>query len=106
MTVVHFIGHDGRVHTVRAETGTNLMRVAVDGGIPGITGECGGSGVCATCHCYVDEAWLARLDPPSDFEAQLLEAVGDPRPNSRLGCQVTLDERCDGIVVRLPDTQC
>ncbi len=105
MPVVKFIDPDGTERIVRIAPGTTIMRAAVDNGIRGIIGECGGSGVCATCHCYVDDGWLHRLKEPGESETQLLECVGDPMHNSRLGCQVALDEACDGMVIRLPLSQ-
>jgi 2Fe-2S ferredoxin len=38
-------------------------------------------------------------------ETQMLEFVLDPQPNSRLSCQVVVDDNLDGLVVRLPASQ-
>jgi len=105
MPNIKFIDHNGAEREVSVADGTTIMRAAVDNGIHGIVGDCGGSGVCATCHCYVDECWLNVFEEPGESERLLLECVGEPRPNSRLGCQVTLDARCDGVVIRLPASQ-
>lgn len=105
MPNVKFIDHTGSERDVTVAEGTTIMRAAVDNGVLGIIGDCGGSGVCATCHCYVGEAWLGHFPAPGESERLLLECVGEPRPNSRLGCQVTLDALCDGIVIHLPPTQ-
>jgi 2Fe-2S ferredoxin len=43
---------------------------------------------CATCHVYVDEAWLAKSGHPDEDEEDLLDASDDRRPNSRLSCQI------------------
>src|SRR3546814_18188004 len=67
----------------------------------GIVGECGGGLACATCHCYVDEAWLDRVSPPSDAEKEMLEGVaGELQAGSRLSCQLTIGPALDGLVVR------
>lgn len=105
MTKVVFISHAGDTHEVDAEAGTSIMRAAVNNGIDGIVAECGGSCSCATCHCYIDEAWLERVEAPSQIEKDMLECVLEPKPNSRLSCQVTLTDAMDGIVVHLPENQ-
>lgn len=82
------------------------MQVATQNGIDAIVAECGGNAMCATCHVYVDEAWLARLPPMSDDEDALLDgAAADRLSTSRLSCQIKLTPELDGLVVRLPDRQ-
>lgn len=82
------------------------MQGAVAHGVEGIIGECGGSCVCATCHCYVDADRLSDLPPPSDDELELLGCVAaERRPNSRLGCQLKAVHALDGLVVTIPDRQ-
>ncbi len=105
MPLVKFIGHDGTTHEVHVDTGTSIMRAAVDNDVRGIVGECGGSCVCATCHCYIHESWLSKFGEPNESERGLLECVGDLKPNSRLGCQVTVTDEFDGMSVTLPPSQ-
>lgn len=105
MPLIKFISHDGNTHEVHAAAGTSVMHAAVDNNIDGIIAECGGACSCATCHCYIDEAWTAKLEGPSDIEKEMIECVLDPQPNSRLSCQVTMSDELDGIVVRLPENQ-
>ena len=106
MTTVVIIESNGTKHTVEAAPGTSLMRAALDSSIPGILGDCGGNLACATCHCYVDDAWAPRVPPASTMEREMLEcATGELHPNSRLGCQIELTSDLDGLVVRLPEAQ-
>ena len=105
MPEVTFIDRVGEPHTLNVENGISLMQISVDNSIDGIVAECGGACSCATCHVYVDEPWLARLNPPSETEEGLLECVIDPQPNSRLSCQIKLSDELDGIVVRIPRAQ-
>jgi ferredoxin len=74
--------------------------------VKGIVAECGGSCMCATCHVYIDEQFLDLLPEMEEEEAEMLEgASAEIRPNSRLGCQVRLSPKLDGIIVRIPEKQ-
>ena len=105
MPSVTYIDHEGNSFEVQVESGCSVMQGATENLIEGIVAECGGCCSCATCHCYVDEAWLDRLEAPSDVERDMLELAVEPRPNSRLSCQITLTDALDGLVVRLPESQ-
>jgi 2Fe-2S ferredoxin len=105
MPRVTFLQADGRKSEVEAIAGDSLMETAIDNDIDGIIAECGGACSCATCHVYVDEAWLDRLRPPEPLEDGMLDCVLDRRPNSRLSCQIRLSDDLDGIMVRVPDSQ-
>jgi 2Fe-2S ferredoxin len=106
MPQVTYVEHGGARHTVEVPIGENVMRGALYNGVEGIVGECGGGLACATCHCYVEEAWAARLEAPSEAELQMLEsAVCEVKANSRLSCQIALTDALDGLVVDLPEHQ-
>jgi 2Fe-2S ferredoxin len=106
MPIVKFIEHDGAQHQVEVPVGDSVMQGAVNHGISGIAADCGGGLACATCHCYVDEAWTDRAGAPSETERQMLDATASPRkPNSRLSCQITVTDELSGLVVRLPESQ-
>lgn len=105
MIKVTFIEHNGTRRQVEVEAGTSLMEAAVDHLIPGIDGDCGGACACATCHLYIDAAWLDKLPPVSDMEASMLDIAEGDGPGSRLGCQIKLSDALDGIVVTTPDGQ-
>jgi 2Fe-2S ferredoxin len=81
------------------------MDLALDNGVPGILGQCGGGCTCITCHCYVREPWFENLKDPHPDEVELLEYALDVRPNSRLACQIILTEACDGMLVDVPVAQ-
>ncbi|WP_434403884.1 2Fe-2S iron-sulfur cluster-binding protein [Sphingobium sp. DN12] len=87
-------------------TGENLMRAALNEGLDGMVGECGGGLACATCHCYVEEDWADRLPAPAQTELDMLECTAsERRPSSRLGCQIIASDALDGLVVHLPAAQ-
>lgn len=83
----------------------SLMEAALNGGVDGILGECGGACSCATCHVYVGAPWRERLTPPDEMELDMLEAAAERREDSRLGCQIRLSMDLDGIEVGLPERQ-
>lgn len=105
MPKVTFIQADGSTREVEGLAGDSVMETAIDNDVDGIIAECGGACSCATCHVYVDEAWLDRLPPPDPLEDGMLECVLERQPNSRLSCQIRLNDELDGIRVRVPDAQ-
>ena len=105
MTKITYITDDGTRFPVEADGSMNLMRLAMSEGVPGIEGICGGVLSCATCHVYVEEAWLDKLTPPDDEEVLMLEFVREYRTTSRLCCQITPAAELDGLVVHVPESQ-
>ena len=105
MPRVNFVSFNGERHVVDVSAGTTLMRAAVDNGVPGIDGDCGGHCACATCHVYIGPPWSGKLSPKSDAEDDMLGLAVDPRPTSRLACQIRVTDALDGIVVHLPQGQ-
>jgi ferredoxin, 2Fe-2S len=105
MAKITYIEFSGAKHELDVETGTSVMQGAVNHSIRGIIGDCGGACSCATCHCYVDAAWLDKVGTRSETEEMLLEEVVDPKPNSRLACQISVSDALDGLVIHLPSKQ-
>jgi ferredoxin, 2Fe-2S len=106
MPRVHFIEANGKEHDVEVPVGTSAMQAATSNFINGIDGDCGGNAACATCHVFVDSAWLDRTGRAHpDIEIPLLEMTSGAEPNSRLACQIILTPELDGVVLRLPEKQ-
>lgn len=106
MAKITFISHDGAEQVVDIPTGWTVMQGAVQNGVDGIEGECGGSCACATCHCYVDESFAGSLPAPTQTEEEMLECTSSERkPNSRLSCQIKVTPELDGLTLHLPETQ-
>jgi ferredoxin, 2Fe-2S len=107
MPKVVYIEYRGREHEVELPVGRSVMRGAVDNNVPGIDADCGGECACATCHVYVDPAWLERTGTPvpGSQEASMLSFAALAQPNSRLACQIAMREDLDGLVVRMPEGQ-
>lgn len=105
MAKVTYIEHNGTEHVIELAEGYSVMEGAVNNMIPGIEADCGGACACATCHVYVDEAWLNKLPAKEDMESTMLDFTGNPQNNSRLSCQIKISETLDGLIVRLPESQ-
>lgn len=106
MVTVTFVNHDGSRSTIDVQDGYSVMEGGVRGGVDGIDAECGGQAACATCHVYVDKAWVSRLKPPSDDELAMLEFAIETDPEtSRLSCQIICGPDLEGLVVNVPETQ-
>jgi 2Fe-2S ferredoxin len=105
MARITFVQPAGERATVDAAPGLTVMEAARDHGVAGIEAQCGGQCSCATCHCYVDSAWYARLPPVREPEKGLLEFAWEPRETSRLSCQLTVDDTLDGLVLHVPARQ-
>ncbi|GAA4862378.1 2Fe-2S iron-sulfur cluster-binding protein [Saccharopolyspora rosea] len=106
MPTVTYVSPDGTERSVAVPPGTTVMEAALDNGIDGIVGECGGAAMCATCHVYVESEHLAAAPPMTvDEDAMLDEASSARAGNSRLSCQLPMTAELDGIRVRLPERQ-
>ena len=100
MITVHVTDRDGHAHSVTAHPNDTLMEVLreFDWGVAAI---CGGMCSCATCHVFVDEHWQGKFSRREMDEEELLEFLEHFRPDSRLSCQLPLQEQHDGLVVTL-----
>ena len=105
MTQVTYTDHAGTARTIEAKAGDSVMETAVRNGVPGIVAECGGSLSCATCHVFVAPDDLATLPAMEEMEDEMLwGAAEDRQDNSRLSCQIKLDDGAD-LHVTTPATQ-
>ena len=100
MAEIHVTDREGAEHTLAATPGWSVMEIIREAGLP-IEAACGGCCACATCHVYVDEAWLDRLEGTSDEEDRMLDEAYMVQENSRLGCQIPFTEELDGLRVTL-----
>lgn len=91
---------DGSTRTIAAQEGLSVMEVLRNAGI--LDGECNGSLACATCHVWVDESWLDKLETPLEGEEDMLDVAFNIAPTSRLCCQIIMGPGNDGIRISLP----
>lgn len=105
MPKITYIEFNGTPHEVDVATGLSVMEGAIDHNVPGIEAECGGACSCATCHVYVDPAWVEKTGSADHLEKDMLECAMDLQENSRLSCQIEVSDELDGLVVRMPELQ-
>ena len=95
---------DGGRFVAEAAPGFRVMELVRAYGLP-IKAECGGSGVCCTCHVRISEAWQALLPLPSDDELAKLDEIVGADETSRLACQIVMTDALDGLeLVVQPDS--
>ena len=87
----------GERREVEVPNGHSVMEGAVDNGVDGILGDCGGACACATCHAYIADEWLPRLPAMDDMEDAMLDSAEARLPNSRLTCQLEVTPELDGL---------
>ena len=103
MPKIIYVTADNNRHEVEVENGYSVMEGAINNNIKGIVAECGGACACATCHAYIDEAWLDKLPPMDDMEDSMLDAAFERQASSRLTCQIEVSDELDGLVVRVAE---
>ena len=107
MPKITYIEYNGTRHPIEVPVGKSVMQGAVDNNVPGIDADCGGECACATCHVYINAAWLDRigLPPAGSQEASMLSFAAVTRTDSRLSCQIKVTERLDGLIISMPEGQ-
>jgi len=95
------VTREGSEQTFETETGFSVMEAIRDHGIDELLALCGGCCSCATCHVYVDEAFVDALPPMRGDENDLLDSSDHRAANSRLSCQVTMNAALDGLKVTI-----
>ena len=106
MSDIHviIIDRDGVEHDLLAPTdmSLNVMELCRSYDLP-VKGECGGMAMCATCQCYLESD--TELPDQVDAELDMLDQAFFVKSNSRLGCQIQIEDSIDGIVLRLAPEQ-
>jgi 2Fe-2S ferredoxin len=106
MPQVTYISASGISRNIDVPLGMSAMQAALNNRIEGIPGECGGNAMCATCHVYVDSAFLDRIPAVNANEKFMLSIAAEgPQPNSRLSCQIKMAEGLEGLILRIPARQ-
>ncbi|OYY72332.1 2Fe-2S iron-sulfur cluster-binding protein [Sphingomonas sp. 28-63-12] len=101
MISVRFIATDGSVREVMGKPGDRLLDIAQADGQP-LEGTCEGQMACSTCHVIVEAADFAKLKPAREEEEDMLDLAMGATRNSRLACQIWLDDGWDSLTVKIP----
>lgn len=79
-------------------TNTNLLSVLLENEVE-VGQECGGRGICATCHVYIKEG-ESSISPMTKREQRTLGSITSCNVSSRLACQARVEG--EEVVVELP----
>jgi len=82
---------NGAGHEISGQVGFSLMEILNNHGLD-VEAVCGGACSCATCHVYIEDEWLSRLPEVMPEEEGLLSDLEYKRPESRLSCQIQIEE--------------
>tara|TARA_B100002019_G_C21226450_1_gene577621 strand:- start:208 stop:534 length:327 start_codon:yes stop_codon:yes gene_type:complete len=94
---LHVTDRTGQEHEVEAIVGFTIKDAIARNLQLDHFGDCGGCCACATCHVYVDDNYISKLEKIDEEELEMIEMSSDQRENSRLGCQVPITEDMDGM---------
>jgi len=97
---ITIINRNGESQTYEAPTdmNLNLMEFCKAVELP-VKGECGGMAMCATCQVYVESDHI--LPEQNEAELDMLDQAFFVKENSRLGCQLYLNNEFDGLIVQI-----
>tara|TARA_B100000575_G_scaffold290133_1_gene293195 strand:+ start:802 stop:1125 length:324 start_codon:yes stop_codon:yes gene_type:complete len=76
----------------------NLMELIKSYEFP-VEATCGGMALCASCQCYVNSDH--QLPEILENEEAMLAEAFNVKKNSRLSCQILINERLDGLNITL-----
>ena len=100
MPGIIFIEKDGTRRACDFSAGETVLNVAHRHKID-LEGACGGDMACSTCHVIIDKEWFDKLPKAKPEENDMLDLASGVTRTSRLGCQIKLDDKMDGLTVRL-----
>lgn len=99
MAQITAVDRDGTEYHLAGRERASFMEILKQGGLA-VEALCGGCCQCATCHVFIDSAWMGQLPPRSEYEQATLEGMVEAesiRENSRLSCQLQWREELHGI---------
>ena len=105
MVMLNFALSTGELVSVQALPGGIVMEAAIADEVPGIVAKCYGAGVCGTCHVLVPLQWRDAAGAVSEWETEMIDALPQKQPASRLSCQITVRAELDGALFQVPDHQ-
>ena len=92
---------DGERQTLEIPEGINLSLMEVlKASDYTVLATCGGMALCATCHVQVLDG-LDALPSAQDAELDMLDTLPDAESNSRLACQIRVNQSLEGGIFRI-----
>ena len=110
MITVYFVKNNSKIK-VEVPEGTTVMEAAkfyANPPLEEIPATCGGTCACGTCHIQLGDEWVGTvgyIDEKSpeldllEYDKQFIDG------RSRLGCQITLTPKHNGIEIHLLDNE-
>ncbi|SER29305.1 2Fe-2S iron-sulfur cluster-binding protein [Sphingobium sp. YR768] len=95
------VNRAGDETNIDAREGISVMEAIRDNGFDELLALCGGCCSCATCHVFVDEAWVGVVGAASGDEDDLLDSSDHRGERSRLSCQIMMTAALDGLRVAI-----
>lgn len=91
---------DGTVENILSPTDMNLSLMEVlKASNYDILATCGGMALCATCHVEVlNDVELTEM---GDAEMDMLDTLPNAGVNSRLSCQIRVNDEIDGLKIKI-----
>lgn len=103
MELIHFKveDRDGTIQELEIPDDMSLsLMEALKANEYNIMATCGGMALCATCHVQVLEG-LDQLPPMQDAEIDMLDTLPDVGRDSRLACQLRIDNTLNGAFIKI-----
>ena len=101
MPKIIFVNKDGSEKIIEARNGQTILELAHQDDLP-LEGACEGSLACSTCHVIVDPEFYNKLEAASEEEEDMLDLAFGLTQTSRLGCQIIMSDKLDGLRVTIP----
>ena len=101
MPKVLFVNSD-TIQTFDIEENKTILDLARKENID-IEGSCEGSMACSTCHILINKDWVNKLPLPCIDEREMLSLLTNFKENSRLGCQIVITKKLNGLKFSIPE---
>ncbi|MBP7240379.1 MAG: 2Fe-2S iron-sulfur cluster binding domain-containing protein [Saprospiraceae bacterium] len=97
---IEVVDRDDQIHhlEIPPDIGLNVMEACKASELP-ILGTCGGMALCGSCHVYILSDH--HLSDKSEEEEEMLDKLFTTQENSRLCCQIRVDDRINGLRIKL-----
>ncbi len=97
---IYLVDRMGAEHKLNApvDFNLNLMELVKSYEFP-VEATCGGMALCASCQCYVNSDH--QLPDISENEEAMLSEAFNVEKNSRLSCQILINDKLDGLKITL-----